>query len=163
MSAQDVRDTSPDELLMHEEEPQGPTQSGKAMVIKLLIALGIGILIMMLPRPENLPVEGHRLAAILLPVVFLWVSEAIPIGITALLGHGRHDRLQGHQDRRCLGALRQPGGHVRHDDHHVRRGPERSGSGQAPPVPDPQGRRHQRQEAELLYRRQQHHPVFDLS
>ncbi|MBU4525693.1 MAG: anion permease [Desulfomicrobium sp.] len=85
MSAQDVRDTSPDELLMHEEEPQGPTQSGKVMTIKLLIALGIGILIMMLPTPENLPIEGHRLAAILLPVVFLWVSEAIPIGITALL------------------------------------------------------------------------------
>ena len=85
MSAQDVRDTSPDELLIQEEEPQGPTQSGKSMIIKLLMALGIGIFIMMLPRPENLPVEGHRLAAILLPVVFLWVSEAIPIGITALL------------------------------------------------------------------------------
>jgi sodium-dependent dicarboxylate transporter 2/3/5 len=55
------------------------------MIIKLLMALGIGIFIIMLPRPENLPVEGHRLAAILLPVVFLWVSEAIPIGITALL------------------------------------------------------------------------------
>jgi sodium-dependent dicarboxylate transporter 2/3/5 len=85
MSAHDVRDTSPDELLMHEEEQQGPTQSGKSMIIKILIALGIGIFIIMLPRPENLPVEGHRLAAILLPVVFLWVSEAIPIGITALL------------------------------------------------------------------------------
>jgi sodium-dependent dicarboxylate transporter 2/3/5 len=70
---------------MHEDEPQGPTQSGKAMIIKLLIALGIGIFIYLLPRPENLPPEGHRLAAILLPVVFLWVSEAIPIGITALL------------------------------------------------------------------------------
>ncbi|ACU90127.1 SLC13 family permease [Desulfomicrobium baculatum] len=85
MSAQDVRDTSPDELLMHEEEPQGPTQSTKAMVIKLLIAAGIFLLIYFLPRPESLPVEGHRLGAILVPVVFLWVSEAIPIGITALL------------------------------------------------------------------------------
>jgi sodium-dependent dicarboxylate transporter 2/3/5 len=85
MSAQDVRDTSPDELLLHEEEPQGPTQSTKAMIIKLLIALGLFLFIYFLPRPENLPVEGHKLGAILLPIVFLWVSEAIPIGITALL------------------------------------------------------------------------------
>ncbi len=76
---------TPDELVVEEHEPQGPTQSPTAMVIKLLIALGLGIFIIMLPRPDNLPVEGHRLAAILLPVVFLWVSEAIPIGITALL------------------------------------------------------------------------------
>jgi sodium-dependent dicarboxylate transporter 2/3/5 len=85
MSAQDVRDTSPDELLLHEEEPQGPTQSTKAMIIKLLIALGLFLFIYFLPRPESLPVEGHRLGAILLPIVFLWVSEAIPIGVTALL------------------------------------------------------------------------------
>lgn len=85
MSAQDVRDTSPDELLLHEEEPQGPTQSTKAMIIKLLIALGLFLFVYFLPRPESLPVEGHRLGAILLPIVFLWVSEAIPIGVTALL------------------------------------------------------------------------------
>ena len=85
MSGQDVRDNSPDELIMHEEEPQGPTQSNKAMIIKLLVALALGIFIYVLPKPDNLPIEGHKLAAILVPVVFLWVSEAIPIGITALL------------------------------------------------------------------------------
>lgn len=85
MSGQDVRDNSPDELIMHEEEPQGPTQSSKAMIIKLLVALALGIFIYVLPKPDNLPIEGHKLAAILVPVVFLWVSEAIPIGITALL------------------------------------------------------------------------------
>ena len=85
MSGQDVRDNSPDELIMHEEEPQGPTQSSKAMIIKLLVALALGIFIYVLPKPDSLPIEGHKLAAILVPVVFLWVSEAIPIGITALL------------------------------------------------------------------------------
>ncbi|NCC25943.1 MAG: sodium/sulfate symporter, partial [Deltaproteobacteria bacterium] len=85
MSAQDVRETSPDELLVHEEEPQGPTQSGKSIIIKLLIALGLFLLIYFLPRPENLTVEGKNLAAILIPIVFLWISEAIPIGVTALL------------------------------------------------------------------------------
>ena len=76
---------TPDELVVEEHEPQGPTQSPKTILIKLLIAIGLGVLIFMLPRPDNLPLEGHRLAAILVPVVFLWVSEAIPIGITALL------------------------------------------------------------------------------
>jgi len=85
MTVQDFRDTSQEELIMHEEEPQVPTQSTKAMMIKLLIALGLFLVIYFLPRPESLPVEGHRLGAILVPIVFLWVSEAIPIGITALL------------------------------------------------------------------------------
>ncbi|GFM37045.1 SLC13 family permease [Desulfovibrio psychrotolerans] len=85
MSAQDVRDHSPNELVVHEEEPQGPTQSTRSMIIKLLIAAGLGALILLLPRPDNLPIEAHRLAAILIPLVFLWVSEAIPIGVTALL------------------------------------------------------------------------------
>jgi solute carrier family 13 (sodium-dependent dicarboxylate transporter), member 2/3/5 len=57
----------------------------KSIVIKTLIALALGILIMMMPRPENLTPEGHRLLALLTTVVFLWVSEAVPIGVTALL------------------------------------------------------------------------------
>lgn len=85
MSVEDMRDNSPDELLVQEEESQGPVQSNKSMIIKLLVAVAIGIFIYMLPKPDNLPVEGHKLAAILVPIVFLWVSEAIPIGITALL------------------------------------------------------------------------------
>jgi sodium-dependent dicarboxylate transporter 2/3/5 len=57
----------------------------KSIIIKSLFALALGILIMMLPRPENLTPEGHRLLALLITVVFLWVSEAVPIGVTALL------------------------------------------------------------------------------
>jgi solute carrier family 13 (sodium-dependent dicarboxylate transporter), member 2/3/5 len=59
--------------------------TAKSIVIKTLIALALGILIMMMPRPENLSPEGHRLLALLTTVVFLWVSEAVPIGVTALL------------------------------------------------------------------------------
>jgi solute carrier family 13 (sodium-dependent dicarboxylate transporter), member 2/3/5 len=59
--------------------------SAKSIVIKTLIALALGILIMMIPRPENLTPEGHRLLALLTTVVFLWVSEAVPIGVTALI------------------------------------------------------------------------------
>jgi solute carrier family 13 (sodium-dependent dicarboxylate transporter), member 2/3/5 len=81
MSAQDT----PDQILLHDESPDAPQKAGMAVVIKLLIALALGVGIYILPTPSNLPPEGHRLAAVLIPVVFLWVSEAIPIGITALL------------------------------------------------------------------------------
>ncbi|MDO5484282.1 MAG: SLC13 family permease, partial [Desulfovibrionaceae bacterium] len=67
------------------EEPQESQFNGKSVTIKLIIALALGIFVYMLPTPAELPPEGHRLAAILVPVIFLWVSEAIPIGITALL------------------------------------------------------------------------------
>ncbi|NCC26470.1 MAG: sodium/sulfate symporter, partial [Deltaproteobacteria bacterium] len=60
-------------------------QSAKSIAIKLAISLAIGILIMLLPRPENLTPEGQRLLGLLATVVFLWVSEAVPIGATALI------------------------------------------------------------------------------
>jgi solute carrier family 13 (sodium-dependent dicarboxylate transporter), member 2/3/5 len=59
--------------------------TAKSILIKSSTALFLGIVIMMLPRPENLSPEGHRLLALLATVVFLWVSEAVPIGVTALL------------------------------------------------------------------------------
>jgi solute carrier family 13 (sodium-dependent dicarboxylate transporter), member 2/3/5 len=59
--------------------------TAKSIIIKTLIALALGILIMLLPRPENLTPEGHRFLALLITVVVLWVSEAVPIGVTALV------------------------------------------------------------------------------
>jgi sodium-dependent dicarboxylate transporter 2/3/5 len=85
MNAQTATEKSAadDEFLVH-EEPGDKPQSGKSVAIKLLIALALGIGIYLLPTPENLPIAGHKLAAIIIPVIFLWVSEAIPIGVTAL-------------------------------------------------------------------------------
>jgi solute carrier family 13 (sodium-dependent dicarboxylate transporter), member 2/3/5 len=59
--------------------------STKSIIIKAAIALSFGILVMLLPRPENLTPEGHRLLALLTTIVLLWVTEAVPIGVTALL------------------------------------------------------------------------------
>lgn len=59
--------------------------SAKSIIIKSVIGVALGILILLLPRPESLTPEGHRLLALLATVVFLWVSEAVPIGVTALL------------------------------------------------------------------------------
>ncbi len=53
--------------------------------INFVIALALGIAIMMLPRPDNLPVEGQRLLGLLVTIVYLWVSEAVPIGATAFM------------------------------------------------------------------------------
>jgi sodium-dependent dicarboxylate transporter 2/3/5 len=57
----------------------------RSIIIKVAVALVLGIGVMLLPRPENLTPEGQRLLGLLAVVVFLWVSEAVPIGATALL------------------------------------------------------------------------------
>jgi solute carrier family 13 (sodium-dependent dicarboxylate transporter), member 2/3/5 len=59
--------------------------SVRSILIKAAIALVLGIGVMLLPRPENLTPEGQRLLALLTMVVILWVTEAVPIGVTALL------------------------------------------------------------------------------
>lgn len=52
------------------------------------IALLICMMILLLPTPKELPAAGHRFFALLILILILWVSEAIPIGITALLAGG---------------------------------------------------------------------------
>ena len=69
---------------MAEIEEKAP-QSPASILIKAAIALGLGLFVFLLPTPDNLTPEGHRLLALLTTVVILWVSEAIPIGVTALL------------------------------------------------------------------------------
>ena len=70
-----------------DEHPEGAAslQPGKVIIIKSFIALLVGFCIYLLPTPDNLKPEGHRLLALLTAVVILWVTEAIPIGVTALL------------------------------------------------------------------------------
>lgn len=53
------------------------------------IYIGIAFIILMsisnIPAPGTLPPEGMKLFAIVLTVVFLWVTEALPLPISALL------------------------------------------------------------------------------
>lgn len=60
----------------------------KTIIFQLLISVGIGLLLYSLPTPEGLSPEGHRFLAFLITVILLWVTEAIPIGVTALLVGG---------------------------------------------------------------------------
>ncbi len=70
---------------MAEVESIKKESSTKIVLIKLAIAIGMGLFVAFLPTPENLSPEGHRLLALLTTVVILFVTEAIPIGVTALI------------------------------------------------------------------------------
>lgn len=86
----------PPEPTMPDEHPEslGPEPSGTSIIIKSLIAILLGLFVWILPTPDNLNPEGHRLLALLTTVVILWVTEAIPIGVTALLVGGLPDSVQ---------------------------------------------------------------------
>ncbi len=70
---------------MAEVESLKEPASTKSIIIKFIISVSLGIIVILLPRPETLTPEAHRLLALLITIVFLWVSEAVPIGATALL------------------------------------------------------------------------------
>lgn len=73
---------------IEEHEVEEKVKSKKSIVIGILIALAVGLTIAFLPAPEGLSPEGHRFLALLVTIVILWVSEALPIGTTALLAGG---------------------------------------------------------------------------
>ena len=51
----------------------------------LLAAIGVTGLVLLLPTPEGLPPEAHRMAALFAGVIVLWSTEALPIAVTSLL------------------------------------------------------------------------------
>lgn len=71
-----------------EEHAEAPEKSTKSIIIGVLISLAVGLGIVLLPTPQGLSIEAHRFLALLITVVLLWVTEALPIGATALLAGG---------------------------------------------------------------------------
>jgi len=61
-----------------------PTDSRSATV-GLLAAIGMTGVVLLLPPPEQLPPEAHRMAALFVGVLVLWSTEALPIAVTSLL------------------------------------------------------------------------------
>ncbi len=51
----------------------------------LVLAPAVFVLLLLLPLPALKP-EAHRLAAVMAAVVILWVTEALPLPVTALFG-----------------------------------------------------------------------------
>ena len=53
--------------------------------VGLSLAPLLFVLVLLLPFPQLTP-EAHRLAAVLVLVIVLWVTEGLPLPVTALLG-----------------------------------------------------------------------------
>ncbi|MCL0061299.1 SLC13 family permease [Thermodesulfovibrionales bacterium] len=72
-----------EEKVKPEEEIKG--KSPKSIAIGLAAAITALIAVAyVIPTPEGLSREGHLLMAIIVAAIILWVTETIPIGITAL-------------------------------------------------------------------------------
>ena len=67
-------------------DPGAPaSRPASATTPGLLGAAALTGFILILPSPEGLPPEAHRLAALFAGVLVLWSTEALPIAVTALL------------------------------------------------------------------------------
>jgi len=66
----------------------GNEKSAKSIIVGVLVAVAAGLIIAALPTPEGLSPRAQIYLALLVTVVILWVSEAIPIGVTAMLAGG---------------------------------------------------------------------------
>lgn len=64
-------------------EPNVPSGTGGSRAIVAAVLVGVGLAL--LPAPADLPPAGLRAAAIFAACLMLWVTEAIPIAVTALL------------------------------------------------------------------------------
>jgi sodium-dependent dicarboxylate transporter 2/3/5 len=73
----------------------------------LCLAPATLLLVLLLPMP-GLPAAGHRLAAVMAAVVVLWVSEALPMAVTALLGPALAVVFQVATARRALSSFADP-------------------------------------------------------
>lgn len=71
-----------------EEHAEAAEKSTKSIIISVVIAFAVGIAIALLPTPQGLSPEGHKFLALLITVIILWISEAIPVGVTALIVGG---------------------------------------------------------------------------
>lgn len=67
-----------------EVDPKGVKRAVKWFAVAIIVCFAI----MLLPKPADLSVAGHKFFGVLAMVLILWISEAIPIGITALLVGG---------------------------------------------------------------------------
>jgi sodium-dependent dicarboxylate transporter 2/3/5 len=73
----------------------------------LFLAPAVFVAILAAPVP-GLSVEAHRLAAVMATVVVLWVTEALPMAVTALLGPTLAVVLQVAPARRALASFADP-------------------------------------------------------
>jgi solute carrier family 13 (sodium-dependent dicarboxylate transporter), member 2/3/5 len=66
-------------------EEGGAEKSQRYTYKWIAISLAAGLVVWLLPTPQGLAPNGHAFLALLVTIVLLWTSEALPIGVTALL------------------------------------------------------------------------------
>jgi sodium-dependent dicarboxylate transporter 2/3/5 len=67
------------------EDGGGPVPSMPRRLLVLAVAAALAALVYAFPLP-GVPESGRRVTAVLMIVVTLWIAEALPLAITALLG-----------------------------------------------------------------------------
>ncbi len=71
--------------LMISEKKKKDGKSLKQRVLLTIIAVAVGLILSALPTPEGMPTKAHHYLAFLITIILLWISEGLPIGVTALL------------------------------------------------------------------------------
>ena len=60
------------------------TEVSSRKLLTILIGLAIMTAIVMAPTPEGLSLAGQRVIAVMAFVVLMWITEAIPYGVSAV-------------------------------------------------------------------------------
>ena len=62
-----------------------PSPRSRFAIPGIIASIAVALIILALPTPEGLPVEGQRMAALFAVALVLFVTEAIPIAVTSVL------------------------------------------------------------------------------
>lgn len=73
----------------HDEKKDGGPISGKdnSMLSDILLLLGvlIGAIFFILPPPFDVGIQGWHVMGLLIPVIIIWATEALPVGVSSML------------------------------------------------------------------------------
>jgi len=61
------------------------TSSQPRQIFSLVGAIAAAGIVLLLPTPAGLSVQGHRMATLFIGILVLWATEALPIAVTSLL------------------------------------------------------------------------------
>jgi len=67
------------------DQPSPQAAPAKGQLVRLCSTAGIALALLTLPPPGGLDPAGYRTAVLFVVALLLWVTEALPIGVTALL------------------------------------------------------------------------------
>ncbi|HET6630952.1 MAG TPA: DASS family sodium-coupled anion symporter [Woeseiaceae bacterium] len=66
-------------------EPPNASRAHRRRLLALVVAAALFLLVLLSPTPAGLPPAGWRVAAVVVLMAVLWMTEAVPLAATALL------------------------------------------------------------------------------